>query len=403
MGHRPKYERRVRRLSFAGMPDLRRTIRRVLRGAASDESDAGAGRVRRGRSAATSPTPPRASRASAPPATTDRWSWRPGRSIPENPFQALLTSRFEEAGLVPVGMDRLADLDDPVALPALAALRVRRRQRRPAPALAGARPAWRRRPRTTGRERVDGVPRRARRVPGGGRAHRLDRPQRPAPRHAVPGRGRGAATWRRGSRRRRPRPLRRARSRPPRPCTRSRPTRCCTSPTRPISASTRTTSRTRMRGGTYGLGRGRRRVRARRQSPAVQGSRRAARRVRVADRRAAGRAPSSPADRRDAECGPVDRGAPGAGPSPSRRRRRCAAHPGGGAVDPAPGQRRHRAAVSVVAELRRVVARAVVRPSGHRGRFTARLGDRRAGRLDHVRARRPRRPRSGATPRRSTS
>lgn len=41
----------------------------------------------------------------------------------QNPFQALLTSRFEEAGLVPVGMDRLADLDDPVALPALVALR----------------------------------------------------------------------------------------------------------------------------------------------------------------------------------------------------------------------------------------------------------------------------------------
>jgi beta-1,4-mannosyltransferase len=41
----------------------------------------------------------------------------------ENPFQALLTRQAEEAGIVTVGMDRLADLDDPVALPALAALR----------------------------------------------------------------------------------------------------------------------------------------------------------------------------------------------------------------------------------------------------------------------------------------
>ncbi|HEV8698060.1 MAG TPA: glycosyltransferase [Candidatus Limnocylindrales bacterium] len=41
----------------------------------------------------------------------------------ENPFQALLTRHAEEAGIVTVGMDRLADLDDPIALPALAALR----------------------------------------------------------------------------------------------------------------------------------------------------------------------------------------------------------------------------------------------------------------------------------------
>jgi beta-1,4-mannosyltransferase len=41
----------------------------------------------------------------------------------ENPFQALLTRHAEEAGIVTVGMDRLADLDDPAALPALAALR----------------------------------------------------------------------------------------------------------------------------------------------------------------------------------------------------------------------------------------------------------------------------------------
>jgi beta-1,4-mannosyltransferase len=41
----------------------------------------------------------------------------------ENPFQALLTRHAEEAGIVTVGMDRLADLDDPLALPALVALR----------------------------------------------------------------------------------------------------------------------------------------------------------------------------------------------------------------------------------------------------------------------------------------
>lgn len=41
----------------------------------------------------------------------------------QNPFQALLTSRVEEQGIVHVGMDRLADLDDPLALPALAGLR----------------------------------------------------------------------------------------------------------------------------------------------------------------------------------------------------------------------------------------------------------------------------------------
>jgi glycosyltransferase involved in cell wall biosynthesis len=41
----------------------------------------------------------------------------------ENPFQRLLWLHAEEAGIVPIGMDRLADLDDPVALPALVALR----------------------------------------------------------------------------------------------------------------------------------------------------------------------------------------------------------------------------------------------------------------------------------------
>jgi len=45
----------------------------------------------------------------------------------ENPFQALLTRRADDAGVVVVGMDRLADLDDPVALPALAGLRTSER------------------------------------------------------------------------------------------------------------------------------------------------------------------------------------------------------------------------------------------------------------------------------------
>jgi beta-1,4-mannosyltransferase len=40
-----------------------------------------------------------------------------------NPFQDLLMRHAEEAGIATVRMDRLADLDDPVALPALAALR----------------------------------------------------------------------------------------------------------------------------------------------------------------------------------------------------------------------------------------------------------------------------------------
>jgi beta-1,4-mannosyltransferase len=42
---------------------------------------------------------------------------------PENPLQVLLMRRADDAGIVPIGMDRLADLDDPVALPALVGLR----------------------------------------------------------------------------------------------------------------------------------------------------------------------------------------------------------------------------------------------------------------------------------------
>lgn len=104
------------------MPDLRQTIRRLLRGTAGDGAETGG------------PGGPRPKRRYLADATEGITRVRAaGHDRPmvvavwpldaQNPFQALLTSRFEEAGLVPVGMDRLADLDDPVALPALAALR----------------------------------------------------------------------------------------------------------------------------------------------------------------------------------------------------------------------------------------------------------------------------------------
>ena len=79
------------------------------------------------------------------------------------------------------------------------------------------------------------------------------------------------------------------------------------------------------------------------------------------------RATSSVAHRGDAECGPVDRGAPRQGASPSRRRRRRAADPGGRTVDAAPRQRRDRAALSGVAELGDVAACPVIWSPGHRG------------------------------------
>ena len=50
-----------------------------------------------------------------------------------------------------------------------------------------------------------------------------------------------------------------------------------------------------------------------------------------------------------------------AGPRPSRCRRRRAAHPRGRAIDPAAGQRRHRAALPRLAELRRPAPRPVLR------------------------------------------
>ncbi len=133
-GHRAKYERRVRHLSFAGMPDLRQTIRRLLRGAASDESEPGRSGGPSGPGGSGESGAPRPKRRYLADATEGIARVRAaGHDRPmvvatwpldaQNPFQALLTGRFEEAGLVPVGMDRLADLDDPVALPALVALK----------------------------------------------------------------------------------------------------------------------------------------------------------------------------------------------------------------------------------------------------------------------------------------
>lgn len=104
------------------MPELRQTIRRLLRGTAGDEAEPGAS------------DPPRPKRRYLADATEGIVRVRTaGHDRPmvvaiwpldaQNPFQALLTSRFEEAGLVPIGMDRLADLHEPTGLPALAALR----------------------------------------------------------------------------------------------------------------------------------------------------------------------------------------------------------------------------------------------------------------------------------------
>jgi beta-1,4-mannosyltransferase len=104
------------------MPDLRQTIRRLLRGAAGDEAEPGGpgrpGPKRRYLADATEGIARVRAAGHDRPIVVALWPLDA-----QNPFQALLTSRFEEAGLVPVGMDRLADLDDPVALPALAALR----------------------------------------------------------------------------------------------------------------------------------------------------------------------------------------------------------------------------------------------------------------------------------------
>ena len=125
MGHRAKYERRVRRLSFAGMPELRSSIRRLLRGTggADVETVEQAGHQ--------APRPKRRYLADAVEGIARVREAGHDRPMvvaiwpldAQNPFQGLLASRFEESGIVAVGMDRLADLDDPVALPSLVALR----------------------------------------------------------------------------------------------------------------------------------------------------------------------------------------------------------------------------------------------------------------------------------------
>jgi beta-1,4-mannosyltransferase len=101
------------------MPELRSAIRRLLRGGATDEADEGGPRPKRRYLDDAVEGVARARAAGHDrPMVLATWPYDPG-----NPFQALLTSRVEEFGIVPVGMDRLADLDDPVALPALAGLR----------------------------------------------------------------------------------------------------------------------------------------------------------------------------------------------------------------------------------------------------------------------------------------
>jgi beta-1,4-mannosyltransferase len=102
------------------MPDLRAAIRRLVGGgAASDDAEAAGPRQKRRYLADATEGLARVRAAGHDrPMVVATWPFDR-----DNPFQALLTSRFEEFGIVPVGMDRLADLDDPVALPALAGLR----------------------------------------------------------------------------------------------------------------------------------------------------------------------------------------------------------------------------------------------------------------------------------------
>jgi beta-1,4-mannosyltransferase len=102
------------------MPDLRSAIRRLLGGGtASDDAETAGPRPKRRYVADASEGIARVRAAGHDrPMVVAVWPFDR-----DNPFQALLTSRFEESGIVPVGMDRLADLDDPIALPALAGLR----------------------------------------------------------------------------------------------------------------------------------------------------------------------------------------------------------------------------------------------------------------------------------------
>ena len=102
------------------MPDVRAAIRRLLgSGAAAGDAEAAATRPKRRYLADATEGIARVRAAGHDrPMVVATWPFDR-----DNPFQALLTSRFEEFGIVPIGMDRLADLDDPIALPALAGLR----------------------------------------------------------------------------------------------------------------------------------------------------------------------------------------------------------------------------------------------------------------------------------------
>jgi glycosyltransferase involved in cell wall biosynthesis len=101
------------------MPEIRAAIRRLLYGAAPDEARARARGSKRHYLADALDGVARV-RAAGHDHPMVLATWPFDR---ENPFQALLTSRVEESGIVPIGMDRLADLDDPIALPSLVALR----------------------------------------------------------------------------------------------------------------------------------------------------------------------------------------------------------------------------------------------------------------------------------------
>jgi glycosyltransferase involved in cell wall biosynthesis len=100
------------------MPELRSAIRRLLGGRAPNDAVEGAPRPKRRYLADATEGVARV-RAAGVDRPMVLATWPLDR---ENPFQALLACRFEDLGIVPIGMDRLADLDDPVALPALAGL-----------------------------------------------------------------------------------------------------------------------------------------------------------------------------------------------------------------------------------------------------------------------------------------
>jgi glycosyltransferase involved in cell wall biosynthesis len=99
------------------MPELRAAIRRLMRGAATDDDVASTRSKRRYLPDAVDGVARARAAGHARPIVLATWPYDP-----ENPFQDLLASRFEEHGIVPIGMTRLSDLDDPLGLPALVEL-----------------------------------------------------------------------------------------------------------------------------------------------------------------------------------------------------------------------------------------------------------------------------------------